>query len=99
MTGDAPSNPLASRLGYLLKHAYLQLTEASAHALAPFGIDGRELAILAVLATESPLSQLEAAADSASTARRWWRSSTRWKARASSSATAVPRTGARTPCS
>ncbi|MDP9844281.1 MarR family winged helix-turn-helix transcriptional regulator [Streptosporangium lutulentum] len=61
MTGDAPSNPLASRLGYLLKHAYLQLTEASAHALAPFGIDGRELAILAVLATESPLSQLEAA--------------------------------------
>ncbi|MFF4835983.1 MarR family winged helix-turn-helix transcriptional regulator [Streptomyces sp. NPDC001315] len=61
MTGDAPSNPLASRLGYLLKHAYLQLTEASAHALAPFGIDGRELAVLTVLATDSPLSQLEAA--------------------------------------
>jgi DNA-binding MarR family transcriptional regulator len=61
MTGDAPSNPLASRLGYLLKHVHLQLTEASAQALAPFGIDGRELAVLAVLATEYPLSQLEAA--------------------------------------
>jgi DNA-binding MarR family transcriptional regulator len=61
MNGDAASNPLASRLGYLFKHAYLQLTEASAHALEPFGIDGRELAVLAVLATQSPLSQLEAA--------------------------------------
>jgi DNA-binding MarR family transcriptional regulator len=61
MTGDASSNPLASRLGYLLKHAHLQLMEASAHALAPFGIDGRELAVLAVLATGYPLSQLEAA--------------------------------------
>jgi DNA-binding MarR family transcriptional regulator len=61
MTGDAPSNPLASRLGYLLKHAYLQLTEASTQALAPFGIDGRELAVLAVLTAGYPLSQLEAA--------------------------------------
>ncbi|MDX3226435.1 MarR family transcriptional regulator [Streptomyces sp. ME19-01-6] len=61
MTGDAPPHPLASRLGYLLKHVHLQLTEASARALAPFGIDGRELAVLAVLATDNPLSQLEAA--------------------------------------
>jgi DNA-binding MarR family transcriptional regulator len=61
MTGDPPSEALASRLGYLFKHAYLRLTEASAQALAPFGIDGRELAVLAVLATEYPLSQLEAA--------------------------------------
>ena len=61
MTGDATSEALASRLGYLLKHAYLRLTEASAPALAPFGIDGRELAVLAVLAAEYPLSQLEAA--------------------------------------
>ncbi|MER5177614.1 MarR family transcriptional regulator [Streptomyces sp. NPDC002896] len=61
MTGDVTSNPLASRLGYLLKHAHLQLMEASSHALAPFEIDGRELAVLAVLATEVPLSQLEAA--------------------------------------
>jgi DNA-binding MarR family transcriptional regulator len=61
MTGDSPSEVLTSRLGYLLKHAYLRLTEASTHALAPFGIDGRELAVLAVLATQYPLSQLEAA--------------------------------------
>jgi len=58
---DGPSEALASRLGYLLKHAQLRLTEASAQALEPFGIDGRELAVLAVLAAEYPLSQLEAA--------------------------------------
>ena len=46
MTSDAPSEALASRLGYLLKHVYLRVTEASALALAPFGIDGRELADL-----------------------------------------------------
>ncbi|AWS41713.1 MarR family winged helix-turn-helix transcriptional regulator [Streptosporangium sp. 'caverna'] len=61
MTDDPPSEVLTSRLGYLLKHAYLRLTEASTLALAPFGIDGRELAVLAVLATQYPLSQLEAA--------------------------------------
>lgn len=61
MTDDAASEALASRLGYLLKHVQLQLAEASAQALAPFGIDGRELAVLVVLAAEHPLSQLEAA--------------------------------------
>ncbi|MGW2721725.1 MarR family winged helix-turn-helix transcriptional regulator [Streptomyces sp. NPDC001492] len=61
MTDDAASEALASRLGYLLKHVQLRLAEASTPALAPFGIDGRELAVLAVLAAEYPLSQLEAA--------------------------------------
>lgn len=61
MTGDATSEALASRLGYLFKHVNLRLTEASASALAPFGVNGRELAVLAVLAAEYPLSQLEAA--------------------------------------
>ena len=61
MTDDAPSNPLTSRLGYLLKHVNLRLAEVSVHALAPFGIEGRELAVLAELAAEYPLSQLEAA--------------------------------------
>jgi DNA-binding MarR family transcriptional regulator len=56
-----PPEALASRLGFLLKHAQLRLADASARALAPFGVDGRELAILAVLAAEYPLSQLEAA--------------------------------------
>ncbi|MFF4031329.1 MarR family winged helix-turn-helix transcriptional regulator [Streptomyces sviceus] len=61
MTDDAASEALASRLGYLLKHVQLRLAEASALTLAPFGIDGRELAVLVVLAAEYPLSQLEAA--------------------------------------
>ncbi|GAA1245110.1 MarR family transcriptional regulator [Kitasatospora nipponensis] len=61
MTSDQPSPPLESRLGYLLKHAQLRLTEASARALAPFDLDGRELAVLAVLTTGTPLSQVEAA--------------------------------------
>ncbi|WP_371482500.1 MarR family winged helix-turn-helix transcriptional regulator [Kitasatospora sp. NBC_00315] len=61
MTGDSSTDLLTSRLGYLFKHAHLQLTEASTRALEPFGIGGRELAVLAVLAGEDPLSQLEAA--------------------------------------
>ncbi|KUM95771.1 MarR family transcriptional regulator [Streptomyces cellostaticus] len=64
MTGDASTDAqttLTSRLGYLLKHVHLRFTEASAQALAPFGVDGRELAVLAVLAADRPLSQMEAA--------------------------------------
>ncbi|MEU1597110.1 MarR family transcriptional regulator [Streptomyces sp. NPDC005708] len=61
MTRDAPPEVLTSRLGYLLKHAYLRLTEESSRALAPHGIDGRELAVLAVLDAHDELSQLEAA--------------------------------------
>ncbi|MFI5681540.1 MarR family winged helix-turn-helix transcriptional regulator [Streptomyces cellulosae] len=61
MTRDAPPEVLSSRLGYLLKHVYLRLTEESARALAPHGIDGRELAVLAVLDAHDGLSQLEAA--------------------------------------
>jgi DNA-binding MarR family transcriptional regulator len=61
MTSDATPDVLASRLGYLLKHAQSRLAEASAQAMAPFGIDGRELAVLVVLTSDSPLSQLEAA--------------------------------------
>jgi DNA-binding MarR family transcriptional regulator len=58
---QTPPEALSSRLGYLLKHAQLRLTDAAAEALAPFGIDGRELAVMVVLAAEYPLSQLEAA--------------------------------------
>lgn len=62
MTRDAPPDDvLSSRLGYLLKHAYLRLAEESARSLAPHGIDGRELAVLAVLDSYGELSQLEAA--------------------------------------
>jgi DNA-binding MarR family transcriptional regulator len=52
---------LASRLGYLLKHAQQRLVAAASPVMAPFGIDGRELAVLTVLAARSPLSQQEAA--------------------------------------
>jgi DNA-binding MarR family transcriptional regulator len=47
------------RLGYLLKHAQLSFFEQSTAALAPFGIDGRELAVLARVGGPEPLSQQE----------------------------------------
>ncbi|WAL66658.1 MarR family transcriptional regulator [Amycolatopsis cynarae] len=56
-----PPEVLASRLGYLLKHAQIRLGEAVTAALAPYGIDARELAVLSLLSAEYPLSQLEAA--------------------------------------
>jgi DNA-binding MarR family transcriptional regulator len=52
---------LAERLGYLLKHAQQRLVQAAGPAMAPFGIDGRELAVLTLLAAGVPLSQQEAA--------------------------------------
>jgi DNA-binding MarR family transcriptional regulator len=61
-TGEAAvPEVLDSRLGYLLKHVQQRLATTSAEALAPYGVDGRELAVLVVLAAEYPLSQLEAA--------------------------------------
>ncbi|HEX3647636.1 MAG TPA: MarR family transcriptional regulator [Pseudonocardiaceae bacterium] len=56
------SHELTSRLGYLLKHAQDKLREMNNIALAHHGIDGRELAVLIVLATGEPASQQEAAA-------------------------------------
>jgi DNA-binding MarR family transcriptional regulator len=49
------------RLYPLLKHAQLQLAELIRPALAPHGIDGRELAVLNALADQDPLSQQETA--------------------------------------
>jgi DNA-binding MarR family transcriptional regulator len=56
-----PSEALASRLGYLLKHAQQRLVLAAEPVMARHGIDGRELAVLTVLAADYPLSQHEAA--------------------------------------
>jgi DNA-binding MarR family transcriptional regulator len=56
-----PSDALANRLGYLLKHAQQRLVQAAEPAMAGYGIDGRELAVLTVLAADYPLSQHEAA--------------------------------------
>jgi DNA-binding MarR family transcriptional regulator len=56
-----PSEALASRLGYLLKHAQQRLAQAAEPVMAEYGIDGRELAVLTVLAADYPLSQHAAA--------------------------------------
>ncbi|MER6221400.1 MarR family winged helix-turn-helix transcriptional regulator [Streptomyces sp. 900105755] len=55
------SDPLESRLGYLLKHVQAELARTSAEALAPHGMDGHDLAVLVVLAGAEPLSQIEVA--------------------------------------
>jgi DNA-binding MarR family transcriptional regulator len=56
---------LHDRLGYLLKHAQLALSEHTGAALSRFHVDGRELAVLTVLADADgalrPLAQHEAA--------------------------------------
>jgi DNA-binding MarR family transcriptional regulator len=49
------------RLGYLLKHAWERLRELTSTALAPYGVDGREVAVLLVLAGREPASQQQAA--------------------------------------
>ena len=53
--------PFADRLGYLLKHVLARLTEAQTKALAPHGLNGRDLAVLSAVASGEPLSQLEVA--------------------------------------
>jgi DNA-binding MarR family transcriptional regulator len=58
---DEPGPELTTRLGYLLKHVQERLREQSAAALAPYGLDGRELAVLLVLASNEPASQQQAA--------------------------------------
>jgi DNA-binding MarR family transcriptional regulator len=62
--GPADAGPLpvlADRLGYLLKHAQLRLAELSRAALAPFGISGRELAVLVAIDDRPSQSQQEVA--------------------------------------
>ena len=62
MSSDGGPGPeVGRRLGYLLKHAERRLQELSGQALAPFGIDGRELGILLLLGSHEPASQQQAA--------------------------------------
>jgi DNA-binding MarR family transcriptional regulator len=56
-----PARPVDDRFGYLLKHARERLIALSAEGYARFGINGRELAVLTILAEGEPPSQLEAA--------------------------------------
>jgi DNA-binding MarR family transcriptional regulator len=58
---EGPGPELTTRLGYLLKHVQERLREQSLAALAPYGLDGRELAVLVVLASAEPASQQQAA--------------------------------------
>ena len=52
---------LSLRLGYLLKHAQLDMAAWNEKALRPFDVDGRELGVLVLLADGEPSSQQEAA--------------------------------------
>ncbi|GGX59768.1 MarR family winged helix-turn-helix transcriptional regulator [Streptomyces minutiscleroticus] len=53
MTDDADlSDLLTLRLGYLVKHAYLQLAAFLGDALEPFGVHPRELGVLSVIAAD-----------------------------------------------
>jgi DNA-binding MarR family transcriptional regulator len=62
MSNEAGPGPAVSRrLGYLLKHAAIRLAQLNEKALAPFGIDSRELAVLLLLADHEPASQQQAA--------------------------------------
>ncbi|PZF83061.1 MarR family winged helix-turn-helix transcriptional regulator [Jiangella anatolica] len=57
----AGSPPRAYRLQYLLKRAHLRLAELTGQALAPYGLDPRELAVLVTLTQDGPQSQQELA--------------------------------------
>jgi DNA-binding MarR family transcriptional regulator len=62
MSIDSGPGPVVSRrLGYLFKHAQMRMEKLNAEALAPFGIDARELGILLVIASHEPGSQQQAA--------------------------------------
>jgi DNA-binding MarR family transcriptional regulator len=57
-----PPDALArARLGFLLKHVQLGYAALASAALAPYGIDGRELAVLSFLSQQNLLSQQEVA--------------------------------------
>jgi DNA-binding MarR family transcriptional regulator len=58
---SAPLPALASRLGYLLKHAQLRLAEFTSAAMAPYGVTGRECAVLIAIDSQVPLSQADVA--------------------------------------
>jgi len=56
-----PGALVPARLGFLLKHAHLSFAGLAGAALAPYGIDGRELAVLTSLGGQQLLSQQEVA--------------------------------------
>jgi DNA-binding MarR family transcriptional regulator len=62
VSNEGPGPIASQRLAYLLKRAERRMNQLHSVALAPFGIDARELGILQMLGGCQPLSQTEAAA-------------------------------------
>lgn len=60
-TAERPGREVTEVLGYLLKHAHLQLTAATTTALEPFGVDSRALGVLRVLDSRDSTSQQQVA--------------------------------------
>jgi DNA-binding MarR family transcriptional regulator len=58
---DRPGPQLRARLGYLLKHAFLELEELHAVHLAGCAVNVRELSVLLLLDGREPESQQQAA--------------------------------------
>ena len=87
---------VSDRLGYLLKHVLARLTEAQTKALAPHGLNGRDLAVLSAVASGEPLSQLEVASRLRVDRTSIGDLSTAWRTEDSWSAGGAPRTGAAT---
>lgn len=58
---DGPGPQLGSRLGYLLKHAFLELEELHTVHLADCAVNVRELSVLLLLDGREPESQQQAA--------------------------------------
>ena len=62
MSNDSSeSTPPGPALGYLLKHATMQLTASTDAALEPFDIDSKDLGVLQVLVGREPTSQQQVA--------------------------------------
>jgi DNA-binding MarR family transcriptional regulator len=62
MSNDSgPGHDVSGRLGYLFKHAQALMNQLYAEALAPYGVDARELGVLLLLAGHEPASQQHAA--------------------------------------
>jgi DNA-binding MarR family transcriptional regulator len=61
ISDSGPGPVVSRRLGYLFKHAEQRMEELNTKALAPFGIDPRELGILLVIANNETGSQQQAA--------------------------------------
>ena len=58
---EGPQPALSGSLHYLLKHALLRLSDLTGPALEPFGINGRECAVLTAIDERTPPSQQEVA--------------------------------------